>query len=682
MKKFRIHLPCLLPDQLTGKRVGVMRKMFFPKLAAGNLRKNAKIYFPFILTCVVTVAMFYIICALSHNRSIDNQNVLIMLELASQVSAVFAVIFLFYTNSFLMKRRKMELGLYNILGMDKKHIALTIIWETVLIASVSLALGMTVGIALNKLMFLTVTKIIGGTVTLGFEISTPAIASALVLFAVIFVLILLNSLRQIYFSKPVELLKGGQTGEREPKAKWLMAVLGIASLGAGYYIAIATKNPVEVINMFFFAVILVIVGTYMLFTSGSIALLKLLRNNKRYYYKTKHFISVSGMIYRMKQNAAGLGNICILSTAVLVMISTTLSLYIGLEDVLRTRYPQSFSLETNEIEYAEQLSVVADEVLREKNLVPQNKVGFRYFGFAAWENGDTFTPDTDNSGFMSLEQVRTLIVITLEEYNKMTDKPQSLAEGEILLYSNRGSYRHDTFSVFNEHFTVKEKIGSFLCGDIMASDLAGSHYVIVRDEETFVRLYEAQKIAYGEKAMSINYRYAFDLDSSSEAVIEADSLIRSRLLKLEPAPANGFSVVCRETERAEFLGIYGGLFFIGIFLGILFIMATVLIIYYKQITEGYVDKERFIIMKNVGLSRAEIKNTVRSQILTVFFLPLVTAGLHISAAFPSLTQMLKLLNLTNVPLFIMCTLVCFAVFAIFYTIVYSLTARTYYRIVG
>lgn len=658
-----------------------MRKLFFPKLAAGNLRKNAKVYFPFILTCIVTVAMFYIICSLSRNSGIDSVSVLTMLELASQVSAVFAVIFLFYTNSFLMKRRKMELGLYNILGMDKKHIALTIVWETVLIAVVSLVLGIAAGIALDKLMFLTVIKIIGGAVTFGFEISVSAITSVLVLFNAIFVLILLNSLRQIYFSKPVELLKGGQMGEKEPKANWLTAILGIVSLGAGYYIAITTKNPVEIINMFFFAVILVIIGTYLLFTAGSITWLKLLRNNKRYYYKTKHFISVSGMIYRMKQNAVGLGNICILSTAVLVMISTTLSLYIGLEYALVTRYPKSFMLETNETMYAGQLRGVADEVLLEKNLIPQNEVSFYYFDFGVWEEKDAFTPDIDNSGFMYLEQVRNLVVITLEDYNKMTDKPQTLSESEILLYSNRGHYRYDTLSIFNERFNIKEKIGGFLCGDIMASDLAGSHYIIVRDEETFLRLYEAQKNARGERAVSINYQYAFDLDASSQASSEAESLIRSRLLKLELAPASAFSIVCRETQRGEFLGMYGGLFFIGIFLGVLFVMATVLIIYYKQITEGYGDKERFVIMKNVGLSRSEIKKTVRCQILTVFFLPLVTAGLHIIAAFPALTQIMKILNLTNVPLFMLCTLGCFSAFAVFYTIVYSLTARTYYRIV-
>lgn len=656
-----------------------MRKSFFPRLAAGNLRKNAKVYVPFLLTCIFTVAMFYIVRSLAFNSSIESQSVRIMLELSSQVTAVFALIFLFYTNSFLMKRRKKELGLYNILGMDKKHIAITIIWETVMIAALSLMLGLGAGIALDKLMFLAVTKVIGETVTLGFSISITGVHSSLVLFAVIFIVILINSLRQVFFSKPIELLKGGQVGEKEPKANWLIAGIGLVALGAGYWMAITVKNPVEVFNLFFIAVILVIIGTYCLFTAGSIALLKLLRKNKRYYYKAKHFISVSGMIYRMKQNAAGLGSICILSTAVLVMISSTLSLYIGMEDVLKTRYPHTVTLDVH-ADNAELMSGIANKTLNEKGLTPQNQISFTFLDFAALENGDMFTIDADNSLIAQLDSVRNLVFIALEDYNKMAGTEQTLETGQVLLYTNRGAYGYDTLKVFDESFLVKERLVSLPCGDILASDIVVSHYLVVNDMEIIRRLQATQKALQTEEWLQapIWYRVAFDLAAEPDIIIGASGLIKARLD--ESGIVNSAS--CRDAERVDFMGIYGGLFFIGIFLGVLFIMATVLIIYYKQITEGYDDKERFSVMKNVGLSRAEIKKTIRSQVLTVFFLPLITAGLHIAAAFPALTQMLTILNLTNVPLFAVCVVACFAVFAVFYSIVYGLTARLYYQIVG
>lgn len=658
-----------------------MRKPLFLKLAVGNLRKNTKICLPFILTCISTVAMFYMICSLSNNTGIreTSWSVTMMLELATRVAAVFTAIFLFYTNSFLMKRRKMEFGLYNVLGMDKKHVAIMISWETALIAAVSLVLGLAAGVALDKLMYLTLLKIIGEAVTFGFTLSMAAVVWVLGLFAIVFILLWLDSLRQIYFSKPIELLKGGQVGEKEPKTKWFMAILGVLSLGAGYALAIMMKNPIEAINMFFIATILVTIGTYLLFTAGSIAWLKLLRNNKRYYYKTKNFISVSGMMYRMKQNAAGLGNICILSTAVLIMLSTTLSLYIGLEDVLQTRYPQSIVLDI-QAENRELLHNIADNVLQEKGLRQKGVYQFTYLSFAALDNGDSFAVETDSSLFNHINNVRNLIFIPLEDYNTLTTHPQTLAEDEILLYTNRIGYKHNTLHVLEETFTVKETLNELPCGDMEASDIAVSHYIITANIEIIEKIQETLEALERESWMndSIWHRYAFDIDAEPEAIIEAGGLIQRRLEE----SGLRYNAECREAERAYLLNMYGGLFFLGIFLGILFIMATVLIIYYKQITEGYGDKEKFVIMKNVGLSRAEIKKTIRAQIITVFFLPLVTAGLHVAAAFPALTQILSILNLRNVPLFLGCTLVCYAVFAVFYTLVYSLTARTYYQIVG
>ena len=323
-----------------------MKRGFFLKLAAGNIKKNGKTYIPYILTCIMTVAMFYIVKSLSLNPGLDSMlggNFLnTTMGLGSGVVAIFSFIFLFYTNSFLVKQRKKEFGVFNILGMERRHIARVVGWETVYVTLISLAAGLGLGLALDKVMFLVVARIIGAEVPLGFFVSAEAIAYTIIFFLVLFILIYLNSVRQIHAADPIELLRAGNVGEKEPKANWLLTVWGIATLGGGYYIAITTRNPIASVLMFFAAVVLVIVGTYLLFTSGSIALLKMLRKNKRYYYRTKHFVSVSGMIYRMKQNAVGLANICILSTMVLVMVSTTTSMMVGMEEIIRNRYPADF----------------------------------------------------------------------------------------------------------------------------------------------------------------------------------------------------------------------------------------------------------------------------------------------------------------------------------------------------
>ena len=329
-----------------------MNNRFFSKLAASNIKKNGKAYIPYILSCVMTVALFYIVKSLSYNPGLKNMvgssTMMTMMSMCSVIIALFAIVFLFYTNSFLMKRRKKEFGVFNILGMEKSHIAKTMAWENFYVTLISIVGGLVIGLALDKAMFLLIAQVLNEEITLGFFISDKAIISTIVMFCIIFLLILLNSIRQIHTANPIELVTAGNAGEREPKTKWVLAILGLLSLGAGYYIALTIENPLTALVYFFFAVILVIIGTYMLFTAGSIALLKILRKNKKYYYKTKHFTSISGMIYRMKQNAVGLANICILSTAVLVMVSSTSSLMLGLQDVIATRYPNDFVVYSNE----------------------------------------------------------------------------------------------------------------------------------------------------------------------------------------------------------------------------------------------------------------------------------------------------------------------------------------------
>ncbi len=659
-----------------------MSKGFFPRLAAGNIRKNSKTYIPYILTCVITIAVFYIVKSLSLNPGLEKmvgaQILMYTMSLGSWVTALFALLFLFYTNSFLIKRRKKEFGVFNILGMEKRHLAKTMAWESIYVALAGLTGGLILGIALDKVMFLVITKVIGGEISLGFFISGQAVKSTIILFIVVFFLIFLNAVRQIHLSNPIELLRDGQAGEKEPKTKWLMTGIGAICLGIGYYLALTVENPLTSLLVFFVAVVLVIIGTYLLFTAGSIALLKLLRKNKKYYYKTRHFISVSGMIYRMKQNAVGLANICILSTMVLVMISSTSSMMLGMEDIIHTRYPNDFVIYSDE--GSQERSQETFEKIRSlqshKNLKVTNEIQYTYLAFSSIQDKDTFQV-TRSGSLMVMDSITNLIFVPLSDYNTVMGTQEILEEGEILLYSNRQDFEYPVLKVFDKEYRVKKKLDEFLGNGILAANAASSQFLVVRDMEEIQDLYVKQKEALTDIASEYRYFYGFDTDASKEEQSEFYAAMKQLLADV------GFqgSAESRFDARTSFIGLYGGLFFIGIFLGVLFIMAAVLIIYYKQISEGYDDKERFEIMQTVGMSRQEAKASIHSQVLTVFFLPLIVAGIHVAAAFPMISRILALLNLMNTRLYITCTCVCFLVFAVMYILIYFLTARVYYRIV-
>lgn len=660
-----------------------MNNRFFPKLAASNIKKNGKAYIPYILSCVMTVAMFYIVKSLSYNPGLKNMvgssTMMTMMSMCSVMIALFAIIFLFYTNSFLVKRRKKEFGVFNILGMEKSHIAKTMAWENFYVTLISIAGGLVIGIALDKAMFLLIAQVLNEEISLGFFISDKAIISTVVMFCIIFLLILLNSIRQIQTANPIELLTAGNAGEREPKTKWVLTILGLLSLGTGYYIALAIKNPITALVYFFFAVILVIIGTYMLFTAGSIALLKILRKNKKYYYKTKHFTSISGMIYRMKQNAVGLANICILSTAVLVMVSSTSSLMLGMQDVIATRYPDDFIVYSNETsaERAYESFDTIRELQEEQNLNVTSEREYRYLVFPAFINGDTFEVTRD-ANFSSLGNLNNLIFVSLSDYNRVMGTDKTLAEDEILIYSDRFQFDYPTFKIFDREYSVKEKIDEFIGNGLIVAVAANTQFIVLPDGTDIDELYALQKEALSDGASEIQYYYGFNSDADEET---QRAFYRTLL---EDYVGHGYegTIESKADSRSEFVSLYGGFFFIGIFLGILFIMATVLIIYYKQISEGYDDKQRYEIMQKVGMTYQEIKNSIHSQVLTVFFLPLTVAGIHIAVAFPMITKLLALLNLLNVQLFLTCTVVCYVVFAVMYLLIYLLTARTYYKIVS
>lgn len=661
-----------------------MNRFFYGRLAAVNIRTNRRVYIPFLLTCILMTAMHYIIGTMAQNEGFrqlpGGDSIASMLEAGVFVTAIFAVIFLFYTNSFLMKRRTKEFGLYNILGMEKKHVARVVGFETLWIALVSIPAGILAGMLLGRLLFLLLLKMAGSDVMTYTAVSWYAAKNTVLLFGGIFLLILLNSLRQIHLAKPIELLKGGNVGEKEPKARWIPAVLGFLCLGTGYTMAVAITNPIAALNSFFVAVVLVILGTYLLFTAGSIALLKLLRRNKRYYYKTSHFISVSGMIYRMKQNAVGLGNICILSTIILVMCSTTLSLYSGLESILNTMFVRDMLITVSQdtAEHVAAVDEAVNAVLREKGLEKSGEFRYGALNVATRKKGDTFIANQQET-MAELNDLCNLFFMTLEDYNRESGKNETLEDSnQVIVYSSREKYDQKRLKIFDLDFSVKEVTEDFITHDRVSTDVANSHFVIVRDSAVLEHVEAMQKLNFGENAAETVCYMGFDLSGTPEQKAEAHWEINERLDR------RNFKgrFKSRDESGGKFLALYGGFFFLGAFLGILFLFAMVLIMYYKQISEGYEDQERYGILQKVGLSRSEVRKTIRSQVLTVFFLPLAVAGVHIAFAFPAVTRLMDMFHMRDTQLFAWTTVGCFAVFAVLYFIVYSFTAGTYYKIVS
>jgi len=662
-----------------------MRKGFFRHLAAVNIRKNAGTYIPYILTCIVTVAMFYIVKSLSLNpgleQMIGSDTLIYILELGTQVVAVFAFIFLFYTNSFLMKRRKKEFGVLNVLGLEKRHLSRVILWETLYVVLISLVCGLVLGIVLDKAMYLLIGRIVGARVTLGFFVSASAIVTTILLFAGIFILINVNSVWQIFVSNTIELLHGGNTGEKEPKTKWLMTAAGVVSLGAGYYIALTTKNPVASVLLFFVAVILVIIGTYLLFTAGSIAFLKLMRKNKKYYYKKNHFVSVSGMIYRMKQNAVGLANICILSTMVLVMLSTTTSLMAGLEDIIRTRYPNDFAVYSSE-DTAEKSEAYFDSVRglqKEAGIRVTGEIEYTYLSVLAFRNGSSYSVEI-TPGISDMGMLENVMFMPLSDYNRLTGETKILAPDEVMIYSYRTSFDGPEMCIEGRTYKIRERLDDFQGNGMVAANIRDMVYVVVSSMDEIHEIDALQRAVLSDTAYDIRRYYGFDVDASEDEKMQFYEDYIEWMTKSDHGYSGTFE--SRAEARSSINGIYGGLFFIGIFLGLLFTMATVLIIYYKQISEGYEDKERFAIMQKVGMSAREVRATIHSQVLSVFFLPVLVAGVHVAVAFPIISKLLSLMNLKDTGLFALCTIICYLVFTAVYILIYILTAKAYYRIVS
>ena len=670
------------------------------RLAWSNLKNSRQFYLPYVIAGMLSAMMFYTMCAIQGNDGLSKMrggsSVQIVLYFGVVVVGVFVSIFLFYTNSFIMKRRKKELGVYNILGMEKIHVAKIMAWETVFSFLIAVGGGLITGIVFQKLLTMFLYRLTGLEAAIPFYISGWGCLHTAEMFGAIYVCILLYNLMQIRFSNPVELLHSGNTGEREPKTKIIQAVLGILCIVTGYYIAITTDNPVKAVSLFFVAVMLVIVGTYFLFNAGSIAFLKLLRKNKRYYYQTRHFTTVSGMIYRMKQNAVGLANICILSTMVLVVISMTVCMYAGIEDELKTQYPAELELifyDPDGQQDAQTFNRMADEierVIKENGRVITGKQKGSYVGTAVAMTGNKITAlDRSAMDFSNMYVLEIMTKDGFEEY--MQETIPDIPDGSVAVMMD-SVYEQDTIVMGNTEYPVEQSM-KFPIRNAVSEFVDGSVILIVKDENALEnmrkQLAAMETEAYGkERTVDLTYVMNFDMSGTGEEKIACANAVRERVSEWQNDETNpktmrlDCNVISRAEGHIDYETSNGGLLFLGLFLGSMFLMITVLIIYYKQISEGYEDKERFAIMEKVGMSNEEVKATIRSQVRMVFFLPLATAACHLAAAYPMLKKLLALVSLYNGTLFAWCLAGTVLVFGLIYLAVFIITSKSYYKIVG
>lgn len=657
-----------------------MNKLIYSKLAINNIKKNKNTYFPYILSCTIMISLFYILHAVAEQVSLGkfygDSSMSIILNFGVYIAGGFSVIFIFYTNSFLIKRRKKELGLYSLLGMEKRHIGKILFFEVIYSGGFSLAIGIFLGVLLSRLMFALLLNILNLNTSIKFMISGGSIIITVILFIVTFGLVMLFNLMKIHTTNPIDLMRGNKEGEKEPKANLLTAIVGFICLGIGYYLALTVENPIQSINMFFIAVVFVMIATYLLFMAGSITILKMLRKNKNFYYNKKHFIAVSSLIYRMKQNAVGLANICILSTAVLLILSTTTSLYVGMEDIMGKMFP--YEVRTNYIYEEQDIDEIKNLILnhgKSNNLEIKNNTDYYVLSTVSIRNENTFIGNGDFN-LKNMDSLYEINIITLSDYNENMNQNAVLENGEVLIWTNKKDFNYKTIELYNEEFKVIKQVDKI---DFISSmGIINMIKIVVPDIEIMKEL-SAKINENKQDAGPIYYQYDFDLEGTMVDKVEFCSTLRNELNQTVKRVANVENIF---TSRENFYSIYGSLLFIGLFLGTFFMIATVLIIYYKQISEGYDDHDRFKIMQKVGMSKSEVKSTIKSQIMIVFLLPLITAIIHIVVAFPMVNKILEVLYLNNTKLFIGFTAIVILVFAIVYGVVYRLTARVYYKLVN
>ncbi len=680
-----------------------MKLRLYPKLAFLGIQKNKRLYIPYILTCSGMIMMYYIISFLIETPILDymrgRSTIAMTLTLGCYVMGIFAVLFLFYTHSFLIRRRKKEFGLYNILGMGKKNIGFVLFWESVMVTGISLFIGLLAGITCSKLAELGLVNTLHAEVVYTLSLSTASIRNTILLFSCISALIFFHTLWQIHLTNPVELLHSENSGEKPPKGNWLFGIASILLLGFAYYIAVSIQSPIEALLWFFVAVVMVIIGTYLLFISGSVLLCRSLQKNKNYYYKARHFISTSSMTWRMKRNGAGLASICILGTMVLVMITGSACLYFGTEDSLHARYPYDFNnrigfqtLTEYSDSYISEMKDGISKLLEDSGTVAENLSDYRMATLTGFLKEDTVLIDnnTVESAYQNSEpydSLRQVCFVPLSDYNKLTGTETLLAKGEILLCPVLCDYAYSSFTVSGlGNFRIAGTAENFFKDEVWTENVMPSLIVILPDFIETLQPLAAPKDNDENPLVHYSWYYNFNTSLSSSAQIELYGQLRDVLYNkhgIDSKDTVRFSS-CNSlaANREDFYSSYGSLFFLGIMLSTVFLFATVLIIYYKQISEGYEDQTRFEIMQNVGMTKTEIRQSINSQMRTVFFLPLVTAVLHLAFAFPMIQKLLMIFQIDHPKLLLVIAAVSVLIFAIFYTLIYRITSNAYYSIVS
>lgn len=672
------------------------------RLAWGNICKNYRFFIPRILSETGLLACFYIIYTLacdSRLASVKGGSYLpTFMWMGAVVIGLLSLILTLYTNSFLMKQRRREFGLYSVLGMEKKHICRVLFRESLICTAISVAAGLLCGMLFYKLCSLAICRLLKAEIIAGMYFVTPkTILPAGAAFILMDALAFGFNCMGIGSMKPVELLSDASTGEKEPRVKWLMLILGVVTLGGGYAISLTTKNPLQALLLFFAAVLLVIAGTYFLYISGSIFVLKALKRRDGYYYKPGHFTAVSGLLYRMKQNAVGLASVAILATGVLVMSSTTFCLYSRTESVLKATYPQDCYIGTVFYTHEDGVLRLPDDFVTEtikscaeeqglhvEECFPQELFDVTYDHLP----GELVAGRNYISTEADLTDVCSVTFITEKTYVTLGGKALGLHADEVAVspYSINTPFGEEHFTLAGREFRVAATLGSF---PIPQKNISVSSFgMVVADDAVFSEIYEAQQTAYGPAASELQYRYCVSFDDRAKCIEVGDDFAK--------AVDKVFTEYVRERVRGGYrhttcdamwdareglYGMYGTLLFLGILLGIVCMFATVLIIYYKQISEGYEDRARYQIMQKIGMTEREVKSTIRSQIMLVFFLPLVTAGVHVAFAYPILTRLMEVMMLDNAWLFAKWCVIVYLVFAAVYSVIYKLTARTYYKIV-
>lgn len=683
-----------------------MKTGIYGRLAWSGIRKNKQLYIPYVITCIVMICMSYIVSFISESESVRSMHggdsVCMTLGFGVNIILIFSVIFLFYTNSFLMRRRKKEFGLYNILGMNKRNICNILLCEMVIYCIISFVFGIIFGITLSKLAELILVNVINGSVSFEFVIAWGLILRIAVKYAVIFLVIFICNVIRIRFVNPIELLHSENVGEKPPKANWFVGALGLVVLVAAYCIAVTIEDPVAAMTWFFIAVLMVIVATYLIFIAGSVVMCRALQKNKRYYYRPNHFVSVSSMVYRMKRNGAGLASICILSTMVLVIMSTTSSMYYGAEDSIERIYTRDIAVNVGFPSYGrcnqddiDRIKTDIDNCLSENNIKPDDIKERTYSYMSGVFTENVFygnNEDIYNLDVGNYSDITQICIVPLQEYNEMSGAGLTLGDNELALYvsQNGRSYEYDTFEINGvKTYHIKKIVEESEETRESVNTIFKTYYLITDHplslEQNLDMVMEARDEESSARA-DMQWYYGWNLDSGEKAKSDIhhqiSKLIKEYTQENDEVSFVSYSVTNKEVERSDFYGLYGGLLFLGIMLSIVFMFAAVLIIYYKQISEGYEDRHRFIIMKKVGMNNREIKKCINSQLLTVFFLPIIMAALHLGFAFPMLRSILSMIFLVNDVLLVAVTIGTLAVFAIGYMIVYYTTSKLYYGIVS